>query len=76
MSEIQSILFNKKYWSFNAVSLKVIEIGFKIGQVDITKNLYRFRQKNPKKFKYFRIKKIKKKWKMYFVEKMWRKAFW
>ena len=60
MSSVQSVLFNKKYWSFEKASMKVISMGFKIGQVDIARNLYRFRQISPKKFKYFRIKKITK----------------
>ena len=60
MSSVQSVLFNKKYRSFEKASMKVISMGFKIGRVDIAKNFYRFRQVSPKKFKYFRIKKITK----------------
>ena len=37
MSSVQSVLFNKKYWSFEKASMKVISMGFKIGQVDIAK---------------------------------------
>ena len=60
MSSVQSVLFNKKYWSFKQASVKVISMGFKIKRVDITKNFYRFRQILPKKFKHFRIKNITK----------------
>ena len=60
MSSVQSVLFNKKYWSFEKASMKVISMGFKIGQVYIAKNFYRFRKIFPNKFKYFRIKKITK----------------
>ena len=60
MSSVQSVLFNKKYWLFEKASMKVILMRFKIERVDIAKNFYRFRQISPKKFKYFRIKKITK----------------
>ena len=59
-SEIQSVLINKKFYSFKEALKKLLEMGFKYKKVDITKNFYRFRQTNPDKYKKFRIKKINK----------------
>ena len=48
MSSVQSVLFNKKYWSFEKASMKVILMGFKIGRVDIAKNFYSLDKYLPK----------------------------
>lgn len=58
-SAIQSVLYDKKYYSFEDALNSVIENHFKHNKVDIKKNKYRFRQLDPNIFKYMWIKKIK-----------------
>ncbi len=58
MSEIQAILFEKRYWKISEAKKWLKEHKFKPLKYDITKNLYRFRLIDPKKFKKFRIKKF------------------
>ena len=60
-NKIQSVLIKKKYYTFEDASYWILKNGFKIGRVDITKNLYRFRQIEPKKGAKYRIKKISSK---------------
>jgi len=56
--KIQSVLIRKKYYSFNEACKWILKNNFKIGRVDITKNLFRFRQVDPKKGAKYRIKRI------------------
>jgi hypothetical protein len=61
MSEIQSVLFNKKDFTQKQALARLKKYNMiPIKKVDITKTKYRYRQKNPNKYKIFRIKKIKK----------------
>ena len=59
--KIQSVLIKKKYFSFNEACRWILENNFKIGRVDITKSLYRFRQLPVNKTAKYRIKTISKK---------------
>lgn len=56
--KIQSVLIKKKYFSYKEACKWILDNNFKIGRVDITKTLYRFRQTTPKKGAKYRIKKI------------------
>lgn len=53
-SEIQSILINKKYFSFAQACDWIKKHHFNLIKVDITHNFYRFRQTTPTRYKYFR----------------------
>ena len=55
---IQSVLIKRNAYSFNEASNWILQHGFKIGRIDITTNLYRFRQREPKKNVKYRISKI------------------
>ena len=62
MSEVQSVMLRKSYFK-NVKDAKnwIRQSEFTpMKPVDITKNWYRFIMTNPKKYKYFRIKKIHK----------------
>lgn len=60
MSEIQAILFEKKYWNTLDADLWLKKYNLKkIKPFHITKNYIRARIRNPNKYKYFRLKKIK-----------------
>ena len=55
MSEIQSVLFNKKGFTIKRAKAWLKRNNFKpIKKVDITKNFLRYRLTNPKKLKRFR----------------------
>lgn len=58
MSEIQSVLLNKNNFSLEKAMLWIITHGFVIKKIDETQNFYRFRQKSPNRYKYFRNRKI------------------
>lgn len=61
MSLIQSIIFNKQYWTIPESQKWLYDNNLKLlkgKMIDITKNFYRFRIKDPKQFKYFRTKKL------------------
>ena len=45
--KIQSVIFNKHYYTFNEAKTFIKKNGYKIGRIDITKNYYRFRQLEP-----------------------------
>lgn len=56
MSQIQSVLFDKSYYSRKSSLNWLIKHKLKpLKSVHITKNYYRYRLKDPKKYKYFRI---------------------
>lgn len=56
MSEVQSVLIPKKFGESKAINW-LDKNGFVLKKVDITKNYYRFRQRNPnKKSNYYTIK--------------------
>lgn len=58
-SRIQSVLFKKKYWSFEQAVHWLMQHGYHSTKVDSTPTMYRFRQEDPYKFNSFSIKKIK-----------------
>ena len=56
MSEVHSILFNKNIWTLKDSKRWLKEHDYiPIKKVDITTNFYRFRIRDPKLFKKFRI---------------------
>lgn len=57
-SVVQSVLINKHNFTLNEAKKWLKENGFRFYKVDETENFYRFRQVEPKGFKYYRIKKI------------------
>ncbi len=59
--EVQSVLIDKKYLSRKKAEEWIKKNNYKLKKIDITDNLYRFRQLDPKLFnqKSFRIKVIK-----------------
>lgn len=62
MMKIQSILLRKtKFKNKNEAINFIKRNGFKVKKIDITKNFYRFRQLDPRQFRYFRNKKINNK---------------
>ncbi len=60
MSKVQSIIFNREFWTISKASEWIKRNGFKIKKIDLPADgkSIRFRQEDPKKFKRFRIKKI------------------
>ncbi len=54
MSEIQSIIFDKKLWSISEAKKWLKDRKFKFTKVDKKQNFIRFRQQSPKKFNRFR----------------------
>ena len=61
MSKIQSMLFNKKYYNQKEAKQWLKDNNLKpIKRVDITKNFYRYRIRQPTDAYYYRIKKFKK----------------
>lgn len=58
-SEVQSVVFNKRYWTESRAIEWLLSAGFKAGKVDITDTQIRFRQTSPAKYKRFTTKKIK-----------------
>ncbi len=59
-SEVQSVVFDKKYYTDKEAREWLKKHNFKGLDVDEKKNVLRYRQKDPKKFKRFRMKEIKK----------------
>lgn len=62
-SEIQAVLFKKSLWNINNSKLKLRNMGLKLlkgKKIHTTETYHRFRIKDPKEFKSFRIKKNKK----------------
>jgi len=59
--EVQSVLINKKYLTRKKAEEGIKKNKYKLKKIDITDNLYRFRQLDPKLFnqKSFRIKVLK-----------------
>ena len=59
--DVQSVLISRKYLSEKKAKEWIVKNGYKLKKIDITKNLYRFRQLPPSHFdeKTFRIKVIK-----------------
>lgn len=58
MSEIQSVLFKKRYWTEQKAEEWLRKHDFKVYKIDITDKYYRYRQMNPSQFKQFRTIKI------------------
>lgn len=57
-AEVQSIIFDIDKFGLNDAIKWLLKHKRKITKVDQTHKTYRFRQKNPKNYKRFRIKKI------------------
>lgn len=58
---IQSVIFNKNYYTINDAILWLEYNGYKYPiRIDETKNYYRMRQFNPKKNKYYRTINLNK----------------
>lgn len=58
MSEIQSVLFEKRYWNEIRSKQWLKDRNFKYYKIDKTNQYLRYRQSNPEKYKYFRTIKI------------------
>ena len=60
--EVQSVLINKKYLTRKKAEAWIKNNKYKLKKIDITENLYRFRQQEPKLFNKstFRMKVLKK----------------
>jgi len=58
MSEIQSVLFSKRYWTVDRAKKWLREHKKLYGKMHTTKDHYRFRQTDPKKYKSFATKKV------------------
>ncbi len=59
MSHIQSIIFDKHYWSISASKLWLQHHNFyPIKKVHMTKNFYRYRMMDPSHFSHFVTKKL------------------
>ncbi|HXS59230.1 MAG TPA: hypothetical protein VN703_00260 [Candidatus Sulfopaludibacter sp.] len=60
MSQIQSIIFNKDYWTKSEARKWLLTHFFlPIKKVHETKNYYRYRIKDPNKFNYFITRRLK-----------------
>jgi hypothetical protein len=59
--EVQSVLFNKTKYTKKQAEKWLLDNKYKVKKVDITENLRRYRQLDPKLFnqKTFRMKKLK-----------------
>jgi hypothetical protein len=44
---IQSVIFNKKFWTIRSASKWLLDHKLKVLKIDDTKNYYRFRQLTP-----------------------------
>lgn len=55
MSEIQSILFKKRYWTKKRALDWLIKRNFKHFKIDETPKFFRFRQTDPKLYNFFRM---------------------
>lgn len=58
MSNIQSVIIDKRVYSFAQAVNYVYLHGYKLKKVDETVNFYRFRQLDPELFKKFYIKDL------------------
>ena len=58
VSEVQSVLFDKKYWDVNTAIQWLITHGFAHDDIDIKKRFIRFRQHDPSMYRRMRTKKI------------------
>lgn len=61
MSKVQSIIFNREFWTISKAKEWIKDHPqFKVGKIDLPADgkTIRFRQRNPKEFKRFRIKNI------------------
>jgi len=58
MSEVQSVLLNKKSYDLYEALSFIYRHDFSAKKIDETKNYYRFRQYDPKSFKHLRAKKV------------------
>jgi len=58
IKEVQSVIFNKNKFTLKSATKWIMNHGYTIGRVDITKNYFRFRQFNPHKNKKYRIKTL------------------
>lgn len=57
---IQTILINKNEYSLPSAIEFIKRNGFEVKKIDIDRNFYRFRQNDPKQYKTFYTKPIKK----------------
>ena len=64
MSQIQSVIFEKKHWTIPKAEKYLKDNGYKTTfygkKVDITPNFYRYRQLAPSRFKNYITKKLRK----------------
>lgn len=59
MSEIQAIIFDKKYWTKKEAKEWLAKNNFKpIKKVHTTKNFHRYRINEPNQYRKFRLKKL------------------
>jgi hypothetical protein len=58
MSKVQSVLFDRDIFTPEAAIIWLVKHNFKVKKIDITKNLYRFRQYHPDKNARYRIKQL------------------
>jgi len=74
--EVQSVLFNKKKYTKKQAEKWIKDNGYKVKKVDITENLRRYRQLDPKLFNQntYRMKQIKGKDLMLVVGKRLKKG--
>ena len=59
MSEIQSVLFKKRYWTKPEAEKWLRKHDFGVYKVDETDKLYRYRQTDPSQYKQFRTIKMR-----------------
>lgn len=59
MSNVQSVIIDKRFYSFQQAVNYITQHGYKLKKVDETKNFYRFRQFSPKKFDKYYVKDLK-----------------
>jgi hypothetical protein len=54
---VQSVLFKRSYWNLPALGYWIAAHGYHIKKIDVTQNLYRVRQYDPKpRAKYHMVK--------------------
>ena len=56
-STIQSVIFSKDKWSLEDAEKWLKDNGYKYSKMDEKEKTYRFRQEDPKLFKFFRYSK-------------------
>jgi hypothetical protein len=57
---VQSVLFDKSKYTPEEAVIWLARHGFKLRKIDITENLLRFRQFDPRPDRQYRIKKLNK----------------